>query len=208
MADKKQSKTSFYLQIIKDGIIFKNPTFIQLLGMCPTLAVTTSVINGVGMGLSATFVLVFSNLFISLLRKFIPAKIRIASYIVIIAGFVTVVEMVMKAYMQSLSESLGLFIPLIVVNCIILARAESFASKNEPIASALDGLASGLGFTFALTVISAVRELLGNGTLLGYNIMGEAFSPALLIILPAGGFLVLGFLIALVQYIMQKGKGE
>ena len=208
MADKKQSKTSFYLQIIKDGIIFKNPTFIQLLGMCPTLAVTTSVINGVGMGLSATFVLVFSNLFISLLRKFIPAKIRIASYIVIIAGFVTVVEMVMKAYMQSLSESLGLFIPLIVVNCIILARAESFASKNEPIASALDGLASGLGFTLALTVISAVRELLGNGTLLGYNIMGEAFSPALLIILPAGGFLVLGFLIALVQYIMQKGKGE
>lgn len=208
MADKKQSKTSFYLQIIKDGIIFKNPTFIQLLGMCPTLAVTTSVINGVGMGLSATFVLIFSNLFISLLRKFIPAKIRIASYIVIIAGFVTVVEMVMKAYMQSLSESLGLFIPLIVVNCIILARAESFASKNEPIASALDGLASGLGFTLALTVISAVRELLGNGTLLGYNIMGEAFSPALLIILPAGGFLVLGFLIALVQYIMQKGKGE
>lgn len=208
MADKKQSKTSFYLQIIKDGIIFKNPTFIQLLGMCPTLAVTTSVVNGVGMGLSATFVLIFSNLFISLLRKFIPAKIRIASYIVIIAGFVTVVEMVMKAYMQSLSESLGLFIPLIVVNCIILARAESFASKNEPIASALDGLASGLGFTLALTVISAVRELLGNGTLLGYNIMGEAFSPALLIILPAGGFLVLGFLIALVQYIMQKGKGE
>lgn len=208
MADKKQSKTSFYLQIIKDGIIFKNPTFIQLLGMCPTLAVTTSVLNGIGMGLSATFVLVFSNLFISLLRKFIPAKIRIASYIVIIAGFVTVVEMVMKAYMQSLSESLGLFIPLIVVNCIILARAESFASKNEPIASALDGLASGLGFTLALTVISAVRELLGNGTLLGYNIMGEAFSPALLIILPAGGFLVLGFLIALVQYIMQKGKGE
>ncbi len=208
MSDKKPSKGSFYLQIIKDGIIFKNPTFIQLLGMCPTLAVTTSVSNGIGMGLSATFVLIFSNFFVSLLRKFIPSKIRIASYIVIIAGFVTIVEMVMKAYMESLSESLGLFIPLIVVNCIILARAESFASKNEPIASALDGLASGLGFTLALTIISAIRELLGNGTLLGYNIMGEAFSPALIIILPAGGFLVLGFLIALVQYIMQKGKGE
>lgn len=208
MSDKKQSKSAFYLQVIKDGIIFKNPTFIQLLGMCPTLAVTTSVSNGIGMGLSATFVLIFSNFFISLLRKFIPAKIRIASYIVIIAGFVTIVEMVIKAYMESLSESLGLFIPLIVVNCIILARAESFASKNEPLASALDGLASGLGFTLALTIISTIREIIGNGTFLGMNIMGDAYSPALLIILPAGGFLVLGFLIALVQYIMQKGKGE
>lgn len=204
MTEKKQSKASFYLQIIKDGLIFKNPTFIQLLGMCPTLAVTTSVANGIGMGLSATFVLIFSNFFISLLRKFIPAKIRIASYIVIIAGFVTVVEMFIKAYMNALSDSLGLFIPLIVVNCIILARAESFASKNEPIASAVDGFASGMGFTLALTVISAIREVLGNGTLLGYNIMGGSYSPALLIILPAGGFLVLGFLIALVQYIMQK----
>ncbi len=208
MSDKKQSKGAFYLQIIKDGIIFKNPTFIQLLGMCPTLAVTTSVSNGIGMGLSATFVLIFSNFFISLLRKFIPSKIRIASYIVIIAGFVTIVDLIMKAYMESLSESLGLFIPLIVVNCIILARAESFASKNEPLASALDGLASGLGFTIALTIISAIREVIGNGTFLGFNIMGDAYSPALLIILPAGGFLVLGFLIALVQYIMQKGKGE
>lgn len=208
MSDKKQSKSAFYLQVIKDGIIFKNPTFIQLLGMCPTLAVTTSVSNGIGMGLSATFVLIFSNFFISLLRKFIPAKIRIASYIVIIAGFVTIVEMVIKAYMESLSESLGLFIPLIVVNCIILARAESFASKNEPLASALDGLASGLGFTLALTIISTIREIIGNGTFLGMNVLGDAYSPALLIILPAGGFLVLGFLIALVQYIMQKGKGE
>lgn len=208
MSDKKQSKSAFYLRVIKDGIIFKNPTFIQLLGMCPTLAVTTSVSNGIGMGLSATFVLIFSNFFISLLRKFIPAKIRIASYIVIIAGFVTIVEMVIKAYMESLSESLGLFIPLIVVNCIILARAESFASKNEPLASALDGLASGLGFTLALTIISTIREIIGNGTFLGMNVMGDAYSPALLIILPAGGFLVLGFLIALVQYIMQKGKGE
>ena len=202
MADKKQSKTSFYLQIIKDGIIFKNPTFIQLLGMCPTLAVTTSVINGVGMRLSATFVLIFSNLFISLLRKFIPAKIRIASYIVIIAGFVTVVEMVMKAYMQSLSESLGLFIPLIVVNCIILARAESFASKNEPIASALDGLASGLGFTLALTVISAVRELLGNGTLL--NIPLGISSPAIIMILPPGGFLTLGIILGIINLIRSR----
>ncbi len=208
MSDKKQSKAAFYLQIIKDGIIFKNPIFVQLLGMCPTLAVTTSVSNGIGMGLSATFVLIFSNFFISLLRKFIPSKIRIASYIVMIAGFVTIVDLIMKAYLESLSESLGLFIPLIVVNCIILARAESFASKNEPIASALDGLASGIGFTLALTIISAIREVIGNGTFLGFNVMGEAYSPALLIILPAGGFLVLGFLIALVQYIMQKGKGE
>lgn len=206
--DKNKTGLAFYLQIIKDGIIFKNPIFIQLLGMCPTLAVTTSVSNGIGMGLSATFVLVFSNFFISLLRKFIPAKIRIASYIVVIAGFVTVIDMAMKAYFQSLSESLGLFIPLIVVNCIILARAESFASKNNPLASAVDGIASGLGFTLALVIISAIRELFGSGTLLGFNVMGDSFSPALLLILPAGGFLVLGFLIALVQFIMQKGKGE
>lgn len=203
MAKKKTNSVS-YLNILKDGIITKNPIFIQLLGMCPTLAVTTTVSNGIGMGLSATFVLICSNFFISMLRKFIPSKIRIASYIVIIAGFVSTVEMVIKAWLPDLSKSLGLFIPLIVVNCIILARAEAFASKNAPIPSAVDGFACGIGFTIALTVISAIRELFGNGTLLGFNIMGENFSPALLLILPAGGFLVLGFLIALVQFIMSK----
>ncbi len=203
----KKNKVS-YLEILKDGIITKNPTFIQLLGMCPTLAVTTTVANGIGMGLSATFVLICSNFFISVLRKFIPNKIRIASYIVIIAGFVSTVEMIINAWLPELSKSLGLFIPLIVVNCIILARAEAFASKNSPLPSAVDGLASGIGFTLALTIISAIRELLGNGTILGANIIGENFSPALIIILPAGGFLVLGFLIALVQYIMSKLEGR
>ena len=141
----KKNKVS-YLEILKDGIITKNPTFIQLLGMCPTLAVTTTVANGIGMGLSATFVLICSNFFISVLRKFIPNKIRIASYIVIIAGFVSTVEMIINAWLPELSKSLGLFIPLIVVNCIILARTEAFASKNSPLPSAVDGLASGIGF--------------------------------------------------------------
>lgn len=203
----KKNKVS-YIDILKDGIITKNPIFIQLLGMCPTLAVTTTVANGIGMGLSATFVLICSNFFISILRKFIPNKIRIASYIVIIAGFVSTVEMVINAWLPDLSKSLGLFIPLIVVNCIILARAEAFASKNSPLPSAVDGLACGIGFTLALTVISAIRELFGNGTLFGVNILGENFSPALIIILPAGGFLVLGFLIALVQFIMSKIEGR
>ena len=201
MAKKKRIS---YLNILKDGIITKNPTFIQLLGMCPTLAVTTTVANGIGMGLSATFVLICSNFFISVLRKFIPNKIRIASYIVIIAGFVSTVEMIIKAWLPDLSKSLGLFIPLIVVNCIILARAESFASKNAPLPSAVDGFACGIGFTLALTIISIVRELLGNGTILGFDILGANFSPALIIILPPGGFIVLGFLIALVQYILSK----
>ncbi|MBQ6172390.1 MAG: electron transport complex subunit E [Clostridia bacterium] len=202
MASKKK-KTS-YLNILKEGIITKNPTFIQLLGMCPTLAVTTTVANGIGMGLSATFVLICSNFFISVLRKFIPNRIRIASYIVIIAGFVSAVEMAIKAWLPDLASSLGLFIPLIVVNCIILARAEAFASKNAPLPSAMDGLACGIGFTLALTIISTVRELIGSGSIFGVNLLGPNYSPALIIILPAGGFLVLGFLIALVQFIMAK----
>ncbi len=202
MASKKK-KTS-YLNILKEGIITKNPTFIQLLGMCPTLAVTTTVANGIGMGLSATFVLICSNFFISVLRKFIPNRIRIASYIVIIAGFVSAVEMAIKAWLPDLASSLGLFIPLIVVNCIILARAEAFASKNAPLPSAMDGLACGIGFTLALTIISTVRELIGSGSIFGVNLLGPHYSPALIIILPAGGFLVLGFLIALVQFIMAK----
>lgn len=195
-------------QIFKNGIIEENPTFVQLLGMCPTLAVTTSVSNSIGMGLSATFVLICSNFVISLVRKIIPNKIRIAAYIVIIATFVSVVEMLLKAYLPALSESLGMFIPLIVVNCIILARAESFAAKNSPLPSAVDGLAMGLGFTGALTIIGAVRELLGNGTVLGFSIFGAAYNPALIFILPPGAFLVLGVLIALINIITDKSKAK
>lgn len=193
-------------KIFKDGLLDQNPIFVQLLGMCSTLAVSTSVINGIGMGLSVTFVLILSNLFISLLRNFIPSKIRIASYIVIIAGFVTVVDMVLQAYVPSLAESLGLFIPLIVVNCVILARAESFASKHGPLPSVLDGLAMGAGFTVALVIISAIREVIGSGSLLGFRIMPESYSPAVLVISPVGGFLILGALIALVQWIKSRTK--
>lgn len=195
-------------KIFKDGLLDQNPIFVQLLGMCSTLAVSTTVINGIGMGLSVTFVLVLSNLFISLLRNFIPSKIRIASYIVIIAGFVTVVDMILQAYVPSLAESLGLFIPLIVVNCIILARAESYASKHEPLPSVLDGLAMGAGFTVALVIVSAIRELLGSGTLLGIKVTPASFSPAVLLISPVGGFLVLGALIAVVQWWKSRSKKE
>lgn len=191
-------------KIFLDGIIYKNPIIVQLLGMCSALAVSTSVINGLGMGASVTAVLVCSNVIISLLRNVIPNQIRIASYIVVIAGLVTVVDMVLKAYIPSLSASLGLFIPLIVVNCIILARAESFASKNPVLASAADGLAMGIGYTAAMVVVSAIREIIGNGTILGFDIFGGNYSPALLIILPPGGFLVLGGVIALFQYVRSK----
>jgi len=188
------------------GLLKENPTFVQLLGMCPTLAVTTSVVNGLGMGLSATAVLVASNITISLVRKWIPNKIRIASYIVLIAGFVSVIEMLLKAFLPSVSRSLGLFIPLIVVNCIILARAEAFASKNTVGKSALDGLGMGLGFTMALVLISAVRELFGAGTILGVSVLGSGFMPATMLILPPGAFIVLGLIIGAIQYITQKRK--
>lgn len=192
------------IKTFKNGLINENPTFVQLLGMCPTLAVTTSLKNGIGMGLSVTFVLVLSNMIISLLRKAIPKKIRIAAYVVIIATFVTVVDLVLKAYIPSLSKSLGLFIPLIVVNCIILARAEAFASKNSVLKSAVDGLGMGLGFTGALCIISAVREFLGAGTIFDIPIYGNVISPASIIIMAPGGFIVLGILVAVVQYIMNK----
>ena len=185
---------------LKNGIFDQNPVLVQLLGMCPTLAVTTSVSNAIGMGLAATAVLICSNIFISLLRKFIPKQVRIAAYIVIISGFVTAVELFMRAYVYSLYQSLGLFIPLIVVNCIILARAEAFASKNPVLPSAVDGLAMGLGFTFALVLLGAVRELLGAGTLLGIRILPEALSMTIFI-LPCGAFLTLGCLVAAVQKI-------
>ncbi|MBQ4526537.1 MAG: electron transport complex subunit E [Clostridia bacterium] len=192
------------LKAFKNGLTTENPTFVQLLGMCPTLAVTTSLINAIGMGLSATFVLIFSNLVISLVRKCIPSKIRIASYIVIIAAFVSIIEMLLKAYLPSISNALGLFIPLITVNCIILARAESFASKNKPIPSAFDGLGMGLGFTLGLSVLGTIREILGAGTILGISIFGSGFQPALMLILPPGAFLCLGIILAVYNMIKDK----
>ena len=185
-----------------DGLFFKNPVLMQLLGMCATLAVTTSVTNAIGMGLATTAVLICSNIFISILRKFIPKEIRIASYIVIISGFVTAVQLLIKAYLPALDKSLGLFIPLIVVNCIILARAESFASKNAVLPSAVDGLAMGLGFTFALILLASVREIVGAGAFAGIRILPEAYEPAIIFLLPPGAFIMLGMLIALMNKII------
>lgn len=189
-----------------NGILKENPTFVLFLGMCPTLAVTTGVSNAIGMGLSTTAVLICSNLAISLLRKVIPDKIRIASYIVLIAGFVTVVEMLLKAYLPSLSASLGIYIPLIVVNCIILGRAEAFASKNSVGKSVIDGLGMGLGFTASLTLIGTVREILGAGTFLGISLFGEGFEPAVAMVLPPGAFLTLGILLAIINLIAARIK--
>lgn len=193
-----------FLDQLRDGIITNNPVFVQMLGTCPSLATTTSAANALGMGLSVIFVLVFSNLFISLLRKFIPNQIRIASYIVIISGFVSMLELLIKAYLPSLSNSLGLFIPLIVVNCIILARAEAFASKNKVLPSVIDGISMGLGFTFALVILGSIREIIGAGTIFGISVFGEWFEPAVLFIMPPGAFITLGFVIALVQKIKSK----
>lgn len=186
------------------GLIKDNPTFVQVLGMCPTLAVTTSAVNAMGMGLSTTAVLVCSNLAISLIRHLIPAKIRIPSYIVVIASFVTVIESLLKAYVPSLYSSLGLFIPLIVVNCIILGRAEAYASKNKPIASMFDGLGMGLGFTCSLTVIGCIREVLGVGSLFGIYVMPSFYPPAAVMILAPGAFFTLGILMAILNTIKAK----
>jgi len=194
------------LEFLKTGIITQNPSLVLLLGMCPLLATSTSVANGLGMGLAATAVLICSNVVISLLRKIIPNQIRIAAYIVVIAGFVTIVDMALAAFLPSLHASLGLFIPLIVVNCIILARAEAFASKNNVLDSALDGLTMGLGFTAALFILSTIREILGNGTFLGFHILGASFPAATLLIMPTGGFLTLGFVIAAIQKITSMKK--
>ncbi|MBO7208146.1 MAG: electron transport complex subunit E [Clostridia bacterium] len=196
------------LKVFTAGLIEQNPVLFQLLGMCSTLAVTTTVVNGIGMGLSTTAVLVMSNLLISLLRKLVPQKIRIASYIVIIAGFVTIVDMILKAYVPSISKSLGIFIPLIVVNCIILARAEMFASKNGIFPSILDGLGMGFGFTLALVIISAVREILGNGTFLGISLFGANYEPVIMAIMPPGAFIILGIIIAVVNIIAKGGKKD
>lgn len=195
---------------LKEGLLTQNPVLVQLLGMCSTMAITTSLFNGIGMGLSVLIILTCSNIVISLLRKVIPSKIRIAAYIVVIAGFVTIVDLLMQAYLPSLSESLGVFIPLIVVNCIILGRAEAFASKNSVAASAVDGICQGLGYTVALVLMCVIRELLGNGTFGGgivsadgIRIIPEAY-PAMMLILPVGGFLTMGVLIAFSQWLVAK----
>ncbi|NLU37197.1 MAG: electron transport complex subunit E [Clostridiales bacterium] len=190
--------------VLLNGIIIENPTFRLVLGMCPTLAVTTAAVNGVAMGLAVVFVLAASNLVISLLRNFIPDKIRIPSYIVVIAAFVTIVGMLMEAFVPELYKALGLFIPLIVVNCIILARAESFASKNNPFYSLIDGIGMGLGFTIALTILGAIREILGAGTIFGVPVFGQGFEPAIIMILPPGAFITLGLLLAALNKLDQK----
>ncbi|MBR5702491.1 MAG: electron transport complex subunit E [Oscillospiraceae bacterium] len=198
----------------KDGLITNNPVLVQLLGMCSTMAITTTLFNGIGMGISVIVILTCSNIVISLLRKIIPSTIRIACYIVVVAGFVTIVDLLMQAYLPSLSQSLGVFIPLIVVNCIILARAEAFASKNGIVASALDGIFQGIGYTLVLIVMCVIREFLGSGTfgggLLGLEGAGIRILPegtaATFLVLPVGGFLTLGCLIALMQYLLRKSE--
>jgi electron transport complex protein RnfE len=178
------------------GLWQDNPAFRLLLGLCPMLAVTTSAENGLGMGLATSFVLVCSNLVVSLMRKLIPAKVRIPAFIVIIASFVTVVQLCMEAYAYDMYKSLGIFIPLIVVNCLILGRAEAYASKNGPLISVIDGLGMGTGFTLALFVLGAVREIFGSGSLLGFSLFGASYQPFLLMILPPGAFITLGLLLA------------
>ena len=200
---------------IKEGLLTKNPVLVQLLGMCSTLAITTSLFNGLGMGLSVTLILICSNVLISALRKVIPPQIRIASYIVIIAGFVTIVDLLLQAYLPALSENLGMFIPLIVVNCMILGRAEAFASKNNMLASAMDGLCQGIGYTAALVLMCVIRELLGSGTFgggilnngEGIRIIAEGY-PAMQMVMPVGGFLTLGFVVAGFQWFMERRKNN
>lgn len=198
----KQNK----LSIILNGIIKENPVFVLLLGLCPTLGTSSSAINGMSMGLATTSVLVCSNILISIFKKFIPDKVRIPAFIMVIASLVTVVQMVMEAFTPDIYKVLGLFIPLIVVNCIVLGRAESFASKNNPFDSMLDGLGSGLGFTFALTILGIIREVLGNGSIFNIALTPETWSwkPALIFVLPPGGFLTIAFVIAFQNYLKQK----
>lgn len=190
------------LQIITKGILKENPTFVLILGMCPTLGVTSSAINGMGMGVATMAVLIMSNIVISLIKSLIPDKVRIPAFIVVIASFVTIIEMLMQAYLPSLYASLGVFIPLIVVNCIILGRAEAFASKNGVFDSALDGIGIGLGFTLSLTIIGAVREILGAGAIFGYT-FADGVMPLLFILAP-GGFLVLGYLMVLFNKVAKR----
>ncbi len=193
-----------FMKNLTKGIIRENPIFVLLLGMCPTLAVTTSAVNGMGMGLATCAVLICSNVVISALRKVIPDNIRIPAFVVIIASFVTIVGMLMKAYLPSLDASLGLFIPLIVVNCIILGRAEAFAFGNGVVDSFADGLGMGLGFTLALTILGSIREILGAGSIFGFSLFGPSYEPVLLMILPPGAFLTLGLLIGLINWKTKK----
>lgn len=202
---------------LHSAVLLDNPVFMQTIGLCPALATTTSLSNAIGMGLAATVVLICSNIVISLLRKFIPEKVRIAAFITIIAGFVTIIDLSLQAFIPSLAASLGLFLPLIVVNCIILGRAEAYASKNKVLPSALDGVCMGIGFTFALVLMGFFRELLGAGTILSGYVGADKLGikipflcdyPVSMMILPAGGFLMMGFLLAAIQYLMNKKKED
>ena len=200
-------KNNKYLSFFTNGIIKENPVLRLMLGTCPTLAVTTAAINGIGMGAAATLVLIGSNLVISLLRNIIPDKVRIPAYITIIAGFVTIVQMLVKAFLPAIDASLGIYLPLIVVNCIILGRAEMFASKNPVLPSILDGLGMGIGFTATLTLMGAIRELIGAGTLFGLPVTVNFINPMIVMLLPPGGFFVFGVLVA-VSNKLASGKGE
>lgn len=192
-------------EIFSNGLIKHNPIFVMLIGLCPTLAVTTCAVNGVSMGIATLFVLIISNSVISLLCKFIPSRIRVGAYIIIIAGFSTAVDLLLQAYLPTVSNALGLYVPLIAVNCLIFARADAFASKNAPLASLLDGLAMGLGFTAALTLVGIIRELIGSGSVFGIDLFGRYFSLPVFL-MPTGAFLTLGFLLALFQKIRAANK--
>ncbi len=196
------------IQEFTKGIIKENPVFVMALGLCPTLAVSTSVQNAIGMGAAATFVLVCSNILISLLKNLIPSKVRIPCFILVIASFVTIVDMTMEAYVPALHKSLGIFIPLIVVNCIILGRAEAFASKNGVFKSMLDGLGMGLGFMLAIMVISSIREILGTGALLNIHLLPASYKPMIVAILPPGAFITIGLLMGLLNIIQNKKKSK
>jgi len=206
MNENKKSKAGVLGERLVNGLLKENPTFVLMLGMCPTLAVTTSAINGLGMGLTTMVVLALSNMIISLMRNIIPNKVRIPAFIVIIASFVTVVELLLKAYLPSLNDALGVYIPLIVVNCIILGRAESYAYFNPPLPSLFDGIGMGLGFSMALTCIGAVRELLGTGKVFNLQVMPDSFTPIGIFVLAPGAFFVLAALTATQNYIKIRGE--
>ena len=200
---KKEVEMSLF-KTLTNGLFRENPTFVLVLGTCPALAVTTSGMNGLGMGLATTFVLIFSNLLISLLKNVIPDTVRIPAFVVVIASFVTIVDLVMQAYVPDLYKALGVFIPLIVVNCIILGRAEAFAQKNTVIASILDGIGMGIGFTLAITLMGTIREILGNGSIFDYKFLSEDAKTILIFIMPPGAFITYGFLIAIMNNLKKK----
>jgi electron transport complex protein RnfE len=202
--DKKKT----FLGVFLNGLIIENPTFVLMLGMCPTLGITTMAMNGIGMGLATTVVLTCSNLFISVLRNIIPDKVRIPAYIVVIASFVTMIDLMMQAFLPDLRAALGTYIPLIVVNCIIFARAESFAAKNPPMLSVADGLGMGLGFTCSITLLSMIRELFGSGSIFGARLMPESYQPMAIMNQVPGGFITLGIMLILVNFIRQAIKNR